>query len=248
MSSIPVGSETEPVIVITGINGGLGQALAKTFLQNGMRVAGIGRQADPIIRCSSDRFAYWQANIADPDQVVRTFESIVSSFKRVDVLFNNAAVYPKVSFLEQSTADWANALAINVNGVAFCCHAALPIMISQGRGRIYNVGSFADLAPIAKSSAYSASKGALHALVKGVAADLAPLQLDVQIHEWIPGHLNTRMSDFTGIDPAISAGWALQMVTADNASRNGCIFENDREWIPAMGMKQRILRRLGLSR
>jgi NAD(P)-dependent dehydrogenase (short-subunit alcohol dehydrogenase family) len=95
-----------------------------------------------------------------------------SRFGRIDILFNNAAIYPKVSFLEESAQDWARAIDVNVNGVANCCKAVLPLMIAAGTGRIYNIGSFADLNPIENSAAYSASKGAVRALTKAIARDL----------------------------------------------------------------------------
>jgi NAD(P)-dependent dehydrogenase (short-subunit alcohol dehydrogenase family) len=238
------------VIVVTGINGGLGQALGHAFLAQGHRVAGIGRQASAVLQpgAASDRFAYAVADLSDALQVAQAFADVERRFGRIDVLFNAAAVYPRASFLDESAAEWAAALAANVNGVAFCCKAALPAMRRQGWGRIYNVGSWADRAPIAQAAAYSASKGALHALTKAIAADLAAQPGDVQVHEWIPGHLKTRMSGFTGIDPAVSAGWAVAMVQKDAASKNGAIFENDREWQPPLGLKQKLLRRLGLGR
>jgi NAD(P)-dependent dehydrogenase (short-subunit alcohol dehydrogenase family) len=238
------------VIVVTGINGGLGQALGQAFLAQGHRVAGIGRQPGPVLRPGSaaDRFAYAAADVADAQQVARAFAEIEQRFGRIDVLFNAAAVYPRASFLDESATEWAAALAANVNGVAFCCKAALPVMRRQGWGRIYNVGSWADRAPIAQAAAYSASKGALHALTKAIAADMTGQPGDVQVHEWIPGHLKTRMSSYTGIDPAVSAGWAVAMVQKDRASKNGAIFENDHEWQPPMGLKQKVLRRLGLGR
>jgi NADP-dependent 3-hydroxy acid dehydrogenase YdfG len=239
------------VVAITGVNGGLGQALAQAFVTDGMRVAGIGRQAAAgaaLAGLAADRFAYFQADVADAGQVAQAVAAITSRFSTIDILFNNAASYPRVSFLDESAADWAAAIDTNVNGVAYCCKAVLPVMRRQGRGRIYVVGSFADIAPIARSAVYSASKGALHALVKGIAADLQGTPGDVQVHEWIPGHMKTRMSEFTGIEPAVSAGWGLQIVRADNASRNGATFENDHEWFPPVGLKQRVLRRLGLKR
>ena len=234
--------------VITGVNGGLGEALAKVFLEHGMSVAGIGRQPEPKLSAATPRFSYWRADVADAAQVAAAFAAIHSHFGRIDVVLNNAALYPKVSILEQPPEEWAATIGANVNGVAYCCHAALRLMLMQGRGRIYNVGSFADLAPIPKSAAYAASKGAVRALVKGIAADLQGVNADIQVHEWIPGHLRTRMSDFTGIEPEVAARWCLQIVLADKASKNGSIFEFDREWKPPEGLRRRLMRLAGLKR
>ena len=79
---------------------------------------------------------------------------------------------------------------------------------------------------------------------KAIAADIRPLQADIEVHEWIPGHLRTRMSDFTGLDPAVAAEWGVQLVSMPHARTRNCIFENDREWLPPKGLKQRIKDRL----
>jgi NAD(P)-dependent dehydrogenase (short-subunit alcohol dehydrogenase family) len=106
------------------------------------------------------------------------------------------------------------------------------------------VGSWADIAPITASAAYSSSKGALHALTKAAAIDIADLGLDIEVHEWIPGHLNTRMSEFTGMDPAISAAWGLALAKGIRPDHRSRIFENDREWLPPKPLKQRLKDRI----
>jgi NAD(P)-dependent dehydrogenase (short-subunit alcohol dehydrogenase family) len=106
------------------------------------------------------------------------------------------------------------------------------------------VGSWADVAPIESSAAYSASKGALHALTRAIAADIGPLGLDIEVHEWIPGHLNTRMSEFTGMDPAVSAAWGLALAREVRADHRSRIYENDREWLPPKPLKQRLKERV----
>lgn len=236
-------SETK-TIVITGVGSGLGQALAVALAKQGCLVLGIARRQealqDTAAAIGSGRFEGQVADVADFGVVGKVIDAWVARHGRIDVLFNNAAVYPRSSFLDESAADWARAIAINVNGVANCCKAVLPHMLNAGFGRIYNVGSFADLAPIADSAAYSASKGAVRALTKAIAADIRHLPADIEVHEWIPGHLRTRMSGFTGIEPAVAAEWGVRLVNMPHARTRNCIFENDREWLPPKGLKQRI--------
>lgn len=233
------------VVVITGAGGGLGKELVKAFLAQGAKVAAVARSGDPFAeQPPAGNYAYFQADVSDFSQVKSAFDQIATKFGKIDILFNNAAVYPKISFLEESAEQFLAALNSNVGGVANCCKAVLPGMIKNGYGRIYNVGSFADVAPIAKSAVYSASKGALHALTKGIAADLDALNVNIQVHEWMPGHLNTQMSDYTGIDPAVSANWAMSIARSDNASKKNTIFENDHEWVPPKSLKQRIKSKL----
>ena len=119
-----------------------------------------------------------------------------------------------------------------------------PLMINAGFGRIYNVGSWADIAPLKNSAAYSCSKGGVHALTKAVATDIADLNLDIEVHEWLPGHLKTQMSEYTGIDPSISAGWAVMIANQPQASGKNRIFVHDHEWIPPKRLKNRIKEKL----
>lgn len=233
----------DTVVVITGAGRGLGRELVRTFSDAGAAVYGVSRPAGdppPSADGGDPGHQHLTADVADFEAMRGVFDQIVDKHGRVDVLFNNAAVYPRLSFLEETPEQFAHAMAINVCGVATCCKLALAHMTRTGFGRIFNVGSWADVAPIANSAAYSASKGALHALTKAIAADVEPLGADIEVHEWIPGHLNTRMSEFTGIDPAVSAGWALALAREVRPDHRSRIYENDREWLPPKPLKQRV--------
>ncbi|MEQ9449986.1 MAG: SDR family oxidoreductase [Pseudomonadales bacterium] len=232
------------VVLVTGATQGLGRALTIEFAAAGCRVVGIGRNLAKLeeIRAQIEgEFTPIECDVSDHEAVCQAVQQTLSLYGGVDVLFNNAAVYPKVSFLEETPEAWTSAMGANVNGVAYFCKAVLPVMIRAGQGRVYNLGSWAYLGPIPKSAAYSASKGAVHTLTGAIAQDLAQFNTDVQVHEWIPGHLKTQMSDHGGIDPHVSAKWAVAMVRNDAASKASVIFENDYEWIPPKRIKDRIL-------
>lgn len=235
------------IVVITGAGGGLGRALSTAFVKEGASVIGLGRSKQTLEETKSaindDLFTYFEADISDYKSLKKVISTIETQFQRIDYLFNNAAVYPKVNFLDEATDDFAEALAINVSGVANCCKAVLPTMISNQFGRIYNLGSWADLAPIESSAVYSASKGAMHALTKAIAADIAHHNVNVQVHEWIPGQLKTQMSDFTGIEPSLSASWAVAIAKSDSDKKN-CIFDRDQEWLPPKSLKERLKSKL----
>jgi NAD(P)-dependent dehydrogenase (short-subunit alcohol dehydrogenase family) len=140
-------------------------------------------------------------DVARPDDVVQLFSEAVHRHGKVDILVNNAALYPKVAFLASSHEEWSRVICTNVIGVALCCREALPGMLERGFGRIINIGSFAWKGPIPNSSAYSASKGAVRALTKALASEIDRSRYpDVLINELVPGVFRTRMSD-TGADP-----------------------------------------------
>lgn len=241
------------VVVITGAGSGLGRELAAAFAKTpGMRVVGLGRNADKLAETAkaidSEQFTYRSLDVSDFDAVSRAVEEILREHRRIDIVFNNAAVYQKVSFLEESAEDWAKSVAINLGGVANMCKAVLPGMIAQNFGRIYNVGSWAHMGPIEDSAAYSTTKGGVHVLTKAIATDIARLGKDVQVHEWIPGHMKTQMSGFTGIDPALAAQWGLEIATRVHASSANCVFQNNQEWQPPKSLARRIRDKLLLRR
>lgn len=236
------------IIVITGAGSGLGRALAAGLVQRGATVIGLGSREAPLRETASligdGRFTWNAADVSDSSQVTQALQQIAGKFGRIDVLINNAAVYPKASFLEQDAGSWMRVIAVNLGGVANCCRAVLPLMMRQGSGRIINVGSFADLAPIPNSSAYAASKGGLRALTKAIGADLGSRYPDIICVEWIPGHLNTQMSDFTGMDPAVCVEWALKIINLPPEGRNAMIFEGNHEHVPPKSLKSRIKQKL----
>ena len=238
----------DKVVMITGVGSGLGRALAQAFIEHGCLVVGIARRAESLTETealvASNRFLGYVADVASYSEVEAVVTHCVATQGGIDVLFNNAAVYPKVNFLEERPDMWYRAIDVNVNGVANCCKAVLPSMVKADKGRIYNVGSFADLSPIENSAAYSASKGAVRALTKAIARDLQSLDADIEVHEWIPGHLKTQMSGYTGIEPAEAARWAVALVSIPHARTKNCIFVNDNEWLPPKGLRRKIKERL----
>lgn len=237
------------VVVVTGAGSGLGRALSAAFCEQGARVIGLGRSLEALeqtqqsIETNKDLFSFYKTDVGDYKELQKTVGAILNEQGSIDYLFNNAAVYPKVNFMEESADDFAGAINTNIIGMANACKAVLPAMIKNQFGRIYNLGSWADLSPIADSAAYSASKGAVHSLTKAIAVDIAHHNLDVEVHEWIPGHLNTQMSGYTGIDPALSASWGVMLAQRHNDKKN-CIFEQNFEWLPPKSLKQRVLAKL----
>jgi NAD(P)-dependent dehydrogenase (short-subunit alcohol dehydrogenase family) len=238
----------DQIIVITGAGSGLGRALAAGMVRHGATVIGLGSREAPLRETESligdNHFSWYVVDVADAAQVEEAVQQIAGRFGRIDVLFNNAAVYPKTSFFEQDAASWMRAIAVNVGGVANCCRAVLPLMMRQGKGRVINVGSFADLAPIPDSSAYAASKGAVRALTKAIHADLGSAHPGVTCLEWIPGHLNTQMSDYTGMDPAACVEWAIQLINLPPWQGRPRIFEGDHEQLPPQSLKSRLKAKL----
>jgi len=197
---------SDKTVVVTGAGSGIGRAIAVGFCSDGANVMAIGRTSgdlDETARlCAAGKMHFVVGDVARPDDIGRLFSEAVRRHGKIDILVNNAALYPKIAFLESSHKEWSRVINTNVIGMALCCREALPGMLERGFGRIINLGSFAWKRPIANSSAYSASKGAVHAFTKALATEIDRSRYpDVLINELMPGVFRTRMSEF-GEDPS----------------------------------------------
>lgn len=236
------------IIMVTGAGSGLGRALSIGLTRRGATVIGLGSRDSALAETESlagtNRFSRFVVDVSDAAGVSNVVQQIAGKFGRIDVLINNAAIYPKVGFLDQDADSWMHTIAVNLGGSANCCRAVLPSMMRQGSGRIINVGSYADLAPIPNSSAYAASKGGLHALTKAIVADLGGAYPDILCIEWIPGPMKTQMSDFTGTDPVVCVDWALKIINLPPGRTRSIIFEKDQEHVPGISLASRVKRKL----
>jgi short-subunit dehydrogenase len=125
-----------------------------------------------------------------------------------------------------------------------CSRLALEDMVNRGSGRIVNVTSFADLAPIAASSAYSVSKGAARIFTRALVADLEGRFPEIVISDWIPGALRTAMGLPDGIHPADAARWGAQLALSSDPSLNGTLWERNNEVLEQQSLKRRVFNRL----
>lgn len=193
-------------VVVTGAGSGIGRSIAAGFCADGANVAGISRTRANLEQtarlCGAERMHFVVGDLARPADVERLFAEATGRWGGVDILINNAAVYPKQGFLESTHDEWSHAIQTNVIGMAHCCRLALPGMLERGFGRIVNLGSLAWVRPIANSSAYSASKGSVRALTRALAAEIDRTRYpDVLVNELLPGVFRTGMSE-SGPDPA----------------------------------------------
>lgn len=240
------------VVVVTGAGSGLGRGIASGFCSDGAMVVGFGRTRGTLEetarRCGEGRMHLVVGDVSREEDVERLFRAAEERYGRVDILVNNAAVYPKVGFLESSVAEWARVMEMNVVGVARCCHRALPGMLERGYGRIINVGSLAWKAPIPASSAYSASKAALRALTLAIAAEIDRERYpDVLVNELLPGVFKTSMSE-DGEDPMSVYPHARTLASLPAGGPTGTTFMQSEIYVPDQGLRaraKRVLARLG---
>jgi NAD(P)-dependent dehydrogenase (short-subunit alcohol dehydrogenase family) len=228
------------VAIVTGASAGLGRAIAVELCRREFQVLGLGRNQEALedtrLICKGGEFRPQVLDVSNAQAVNEAFAQLGP----IALLINNAAVYPRRDFLEETPQSFMESLNINLGGVVNCSQAALRDMTSRGVGRILNVATFADLNPLPASSAYSVSKGAARILTRAMIADLADRFPDIVIGDWMPGMLQTRMGIPDGTPPELSAKWGVALALNRAPDMMGAVFEEDSEILPPRGMKGKV--------
>ena len=200
-------------VLITGASRGIGAAAARAFAGAGANVALVARGTDAIadlageigknalaVPCDVSRHAEIEAAIA---ATARTFGGL-------DVLINNAGVIDPIGHLSDNDPDeWSRTIDINLKGVMYGIHAAMPGMIAQGHGTIITISSGAAHGPVEGWSAYCASKAGAYMLTR--VADHEARDKGLRIMGLSPGTVATDMQrdiKASGINPVSQLDWS----------------------------------------
>jgi NAD(P)-dependent dehydrogenase (short-subunit alcohol dehydrogenase family) len=232
-------------VVITGAGAGIGRALAVGFVARGAYVIAIGRSAQGLEEtrqlCRGPGICESHVvDVTDAPELERLFRNIVNARGAVDLLVNNAAVYPRELLHEMTVATWTEGVATNLNGVAHGCRAAIRAFAPRRAAVILNVGSFAHLGPEPASTLYCATKAAVGAFTRALAVELAAAKSQLIVNEWIPGRYRTRMGINTGDDPALAFERLLTTWEASKRGPGGRTFAGDSEVLPPRSLRSRI--------
>jgi NAD(P)-dependent dehydrogenase (short-subunit alcohol dehydrogenase family) len=179
------------VALVTGAGSGIGRGCALRLAAEGASVvladleSGGGKDvATQIVRGGGAAF-FQETDVRSEDHCQRAVETVVEQFGGIDVLVNNAGIYPR-STLEQTTEEfWDQMLGINLKGPFLLCKHAVPLMRQRGGGSIVNVGSVHGLGGAGNLFAYSISKGGLLTMTKNLAVALAHDR--IRVNYLIPG-------------------------------------------------------------
>jgi len=194
---------TGKVAIITGGGSGIGKAIARAFVREGAKVVIAGRDTRKLDRAVAEIVGEClavSADVSSTNDVQKLVSAAMETFKRIDILVNNAAMLLPGTAESISEEDFDQTFNINVRGLWLLSRAVLPHMRATGGGSIINVGSVLSLLGARNRVAYSASKGAVMAMTKAMALDHAAE--NIRVNCIAPGIVATEMVEKFNTDEA----------------------------------------------
>ena len=168
------------VAIVTGAGAGIGRAIAVGLAKEGANLAGVDIQVDKLQETAKEvealgrKFLAVRCDVSKKEDCDNAARETVNEFSKIDILVNNAAIYPVKRFLDITPEEWDAVLATNLRGAVQMCQAVLPEMVKQRKGSIIMVNSGQSRIPSVVHNHYASSKGALLQLTRCLAAEFGP--------------------------------------------------------------------------
>ena len=199
------------VVLVTGAQRGIGRAIALRFAAAGADVAlnylddqAEAESAAAQIVALGRRAATIGADIAKPAEARDLVADAERALGPIDILVNNAAIFPRAPFLELTEETWDAVLDTNLKSTFVCAQEVARRLVAAGRpGVIVNISSGAPYRGSMRATAYMASKLGIVGLTRGMARELAPL--GIRVNAVAPGVTNTAMPRLGNTEEALAA-------------------------------------------
>ena len=171
------------IALVTGAGSGIGRGVARKLFSLGWKVALMGRREDPLKETAQgfeSQALVVTGDVSNEHDVDRVFAAIVDRWARLDLLFNNAGIFPPGQLIDElSVENWRASVDVNLTGAFLCARAAFGQMRKQSPqgGRIINNGSISAHSPRPQSVGYTATKHAITGLTKSLSLDGRPFDI-----------------------------------------------------------------------
>ncbi|MGE0849148.1 MAG: SDR family NAD(P)-dependent oxidoreductase [Hyphomicrobiaceae bacterium] len=186
------------VALVTGAGSGIGRAMVRLFAAEGAHVYVADVNAEAAEAVASEIAAAGlsaraiTADVSLGQDVSAMFRTIAATHGRLDVLVNNAGLNVRSDFRHLSDADWVKIREVNLDGVVRVARDGFALLRASGRGSLVNVASIMGHRGLRQLTAYSATKGAVIALTRGLAVEYAPF--NIRVNALAPGFVETALT------------------------------------------------------
>jgi glucose 1-dehydrogenase len=197
--------------IVTGAAQGIGRAIAARFLAEGASVLLVDVDGERALQTAREldgggRAVAFAADVSRRADVRRAVAMAVKGFGRLDAVAAHAGIAPGAAFLEIDDAHWQRVLDVNVTGAFLCVQEGARAMVEAGtRGAIVVTSSINAFYVEEGMSAYNTSKGAVDALVRSAAIDLAPR--GIRVNAVAPGVVRTRIAEWVIDHPVLGPAY-----------------------------------------
>src|SRR5207248_8411220 len=208
----------DKVVLITGAQQGIGRAMAVEFAGAGADIAvnwlddeAAAQEVAGAVRAQGRRVALVRADIGDGGQIRAMVAEAERALGPIDILINNAGVFPRVPFLDLSERDWDFVLGVNLKGSFLSAQAVAKSMVAGDRaGSIISLSSGAAFRGSPRGVHYCASKGGIVSMTREMALELAPHR--IRVNAIAPGLTDTAQPRYGSSEAEIAqAGRALPL-------------------------------------
>jgi NAD(P)-dependent dehydrogenase (short-subunit alcohol dehydrogenase family) len=187
------------IALVTGAGNGIGRAIARRFAAEGASVfiadvnGEAAQAAAQAIVQEGLSASPLTADVSLGQDVTAMFRAVASAHGRLDVLVNNAGLNVRADFRHLSDADWVKIREVNLDGVVRVARDGFDLLKASGRGSLINVASIMGKRGLRQLTAYSATKGAVSALTRGLAVEYAPF--NIRVNTLAPGFVETALTE-----------------------------------------------------
>jgi 3-oxoacyl-[acyl-carrier protein] reductase len=215
-----MGLSKDKVVIITGAGSGLGKETALFFAKEGARLAICGRRFEKLQAVLNElesgireNVLAIEADVSKEEDVQRFVQQVSEKFGKIDVLFNNAAVFESYYIADTSLESWNYHLANNLTSVFLMSKEVIPLMRNQKSGKIINLTSSLAKTGAAGFGAYSSSKAAIEILTASI--DEEESSNGIIAHTFDPGVMKSNLQG-SGVHPSVVAPYLLKLALSDD--------------------------------